>query len=100
MAFLERVGFRPAAFDLALEAVERLTRADDPGPVGLVAISVPMHTALHIGVREGARLFRCGAPPAAASATRSAATLARVRVVRIVLRANLLVRSALRRDSS
>lgn len=58
MAFLEQAGYRPAAFDLALEPIERLTDADDAGPVGLVAISVPMHTALHIGVRASASIRR------------------------------------------
>ncbi len=47
LGFLERAGFRPAAVDLA---VERL----DPGKVArarLIAISVPMHTALRLGVK-------------------------------------------------
>jgi radical SAM superfamily enzyme YgiQ (UPF0313 family) len=57
MAFLERAGFHPTAIDLA---VERLDRGldDDADEVRLVAISVPMHTALHIGVRAAARLRR------------------------------------------
>jgi radical SAM superfamily enzyme YgiQ (UPF0313 family) len=45
-AFLERAGFRPAALDLAVERFDpaRVRRA------GLVAVSVPMHTALRIGL--------------------------------------------------
>ncbi|MGB8929683.1 MAG: CUAEP/CCAEP-tail radical SAM protein [Anaeromyxobacteraceae bacterium] len=52
-AFLERAGFRPAALDLAIDPLE-------PGLVAaarLVAISVPMHTALRLGV-EAARRVR------------------------------------------
>lgn len=56
VAFLERAGFRPAALDLALEPLDRLlARAPDP-PVRLVAISVPMHTALHIGTRAALQI--------------------------------------------
>ncbi|HSN16406.1 MAG TPA: CUAEP/CCAEP-tail radical SAM protein [Anaeromyxobacteraceae bacterium] len=52
-AFLERAGFRPAALDLAIEPL-------DPARVlaaRLVALSVPMHTALRLGV-EAARRVR------------------------------------------
>jgi radical SAM superfamily enzyme YgiQ (UPF0313 family) len=52
MAFLERAGFRPAALDLAVEPL-------DEGRVlcaRLVAISVPMHTALRIGARAAERI--------------------------------------------
>jgi radical SAM superfamily enzyme YgiQ (UPF0313 family) len=52
-AFLERAGFRPAALDLAVEPL-------DPARVSaarLVAFSVPMHTALRLGV-EAARRVR------------------------------------------
>jgi radical SAM superfamily enzyme YgiQ (UPF0313 family) len=51
-AFLERAGFRPAALDLSVERLdpERLRRAR------LVAISVPMHTALRLGIALAARL--------------------------------------------
>lgn len=59
LAFLERAGFAPAAADLA---VQRL----DPAAVRaarLVAISVPMHTALRIGV-EAARQVRALNPAA------------------------------------
>jgi len=45
-AFLERAGFRPAALDLAVERFDRarVRRAR------LLAISVPMHTALRLGL--------------------------------------------------
>jgi len=56
-AFLERAGFRPGAIDLAVEKLDGLLDAD-AGEVGLVAISVPMHTALHIGVRAARKLRR------------------------------------------
>jgi radical SAM superfamily enzyme YgiQ (UPF0313 family) len=51
-AFLERAGFRPAAVDLAVERLEpeRLRRAR------LVAISVPMHTALRLGLSLASRV--------------------------------------------
>ena len=51
-AFLERAGFHPAALDLAVEPLDaaRLRRAR------LVAISVPMHTALRIGLAFAARV--------------------------------------------
>jgi radical SAM superfamily enzyme YgiQ (UPF0313 family) len=47
LAFLERAGFAPACLDLAVEAFDeaRLGRAR------LIAISVPMHTALRLGLR-------------------------------------------------
>jgi radical SAM superfamily enzyme YgiQ (UPF0313 family) len=51
-AFLERAGFAPATLDLAVEAI-------DPGLVRaakLVAISVPMHTALRLGLAAAARV--------------------------------------------
>jgi radical SAM superfamily enzyme YgiQ (UPF0313 family) len=45
-AFLERLGYRPATMDLAVEPfdAEKVVRAR------LVAVSVPMHTALRLGV--------------------------------------------------
>jgi radical SAM superfamily enzyme YgiQ (UPF0313 family) len=51
-AFLERAGFRPASLDLSLER---------PDPEGLrrarlVAISVPMHTALRLGLAFAERV--------------------------------------------
>jgi len=51
-AFLERAGFRPAALDLAVERLDlaRIRRAR------LVAISVPMHTALRIGLAFATRV--------------------------------------------
>jgi radical SAM superfamily enzyme YgiQ (UPF0313 family) len=51
-AFLERAGFRPAALDLAVEPFDaaRVARAR------LCAISVPMHTALRLGVAAAARM--------------------------------------------
>jgi len=62
-AFLERAGFRPAALDLQVQpfdeaAVSLVRRAR------LVALSVPMHTALRLGL-EAARLVREAAPAAA-----------------------------------
>jgi radical SAM superfamily enzyme YgiQ (UPF0313 family) len=59
-AFLERAGFRPAALDLALDPL-------DPAAVRrarLAAISVPMHTALRLGV-EAARRIRALNPSCA-----------------------------------
>ena len=60
MAFLERAGFAPAALDLAVEPFDeaRVRRAR------LVAIAVPMHTALRIGV-HAARRIRALNPDAA-----------------------------------
>jgi radical SAM superfamily enzyme YgiQ (UPF0313 family) len=51
-AFLERAGFAPAALDLAVEPLdpERVRAAR------LVAISVPMHTALRLGLAAAARI--------------------------------------------
>lgn len=52
LAFLRRAGFRPAALDVAAEAFseEKAARAR------LAAISVPMHTALRLGVAVARRL--------------------------------------------
>jgi radical SAM superfamily enzyme YgiQ (UPF0313 family) len=52
MAFLERAGFAPRALDLAVEPLDetKVQRAR------LVAISVPMHTALRIGVNAADRI--------------------------------------------
>src|SRR3954451_17584645 len=51
-AFLERREFRPSYVDTAIEALDldRLARAK------LVAVSVPMHTALRLGVGVLARV--------------------------------------------
>jgi radical SAM superfamily enzyme YgiQ (UPF0313 family) len=54
LAFLERAGFAPAALDLSVEPF-------DPGRVArarLVAISVPMHTALRLGMQVAAEVRR------------------------------------------
>jgi radical SAM superfamily enzyme YgiQ (UPF0313 family) len=52
LGFLEAAGFRPAALDLAVEPFDaaRVARAR------LVAVSVPMHTALRLGVRVAERV--------------------------------------------
>ncbi|MEE8143468.1 MAG: CUAEP/CCAEP-tail radical SAM protein [Planctomycetota bacterium] len=57
MAFLRRAGFSPEALDLSVEPLdaERVKRAR------LAAISVPMHTALRLGV-EAARRIRAANP--------------------------------------
>lgn len=51
-AFLERRGYQPATMDLSVEPFDggRVARAE------LVAISVPMHTALRLGVAAAARI--------------------------------------------
>jgi radical SAM superfamily enzyme YgiQ (UPF0313 family) len=51
-AFLERAGYAPAVLDLSVEPldIEKVRRAR------LVAISVPMHTALRLGVRVAGRV--------------------------------------------
>ncbi|MGZ6126213.1 MAG: CUAEP/CCAEP-tail radical SAM (seleno)protein [Myxococcales bacterium] len=57
MAALERAGFSPAAQDVSVEQLsgEALSRAR------LVLISVPMHTALQLGVRVAAKAREAGA---------------------------------------
>jgi radical SAM superfamily enzyme YgiQ (UPF0313 family) len=52
LAFLERAGFAPDALDIAVEsfAVEKIARAR------FIGISVPMHTALRLGVRVAERV--------------------------------------------
>src|SRR5215470_9124597 len=52
LAFLERAGFAPAVLDIAVEPFdpEKVARAS------LIAISVPMHTALRLGVRVAERV--------------------------------------------
>src|SRR5215475_1741169 len=52
MGFLRRAGFAPDVLDVAVERLDesKVARA------GLVAISVPMHTALRLGVRVAERV--------------------------------------------
>jgi radical SAM superfamily enzyme YgiQ (UPF0313 family) len=52
MGFLQRAGFAPDVLDVAVERLDesKVERA------GLVAISVPMHTALRLGVRVAERV--------------------------------------------
>jgi radical SAM superfamily enzyme YgiQ (UPF0313 family) len=54
LAWLRRAGFQPAAVDTAVDELpdEAIARA------GLVAIAVPMHTALRLGVAIAARVRR------------------------------------------
>jgi radical SAM superfamily enzyme YgiQ (UPF0313 family) len=56
-AFLHRAGYAPAVLDLSVEPLdaEKIRRAR------LIAISVPMHTALRIGVAAAAKLRELGA---------------------------------------
>jgi radical SAM superfamily enzyme YgiQ (UPF0313 family) len=58
-AFLERAGYRPAVLDLSVEPLD----ADRVRRARLIAISVPMHTALRLGVvaAEGIRALNPGA---------------------------------------
>src|SRR5436309_2486937 len=51
-AFLERAGYRPAVMDLSIEPfdAEKVRRAR------LVAVAVPMHTALRVGVAAASRV--------------------------------------------
>ena len=51
-AFLERAGYQPDSCDLAVEPLDeaKVRRA------GVVAIAVPMHTALRLGVRAAERI--------------------------------------------
>jgi radical SAM superfamily enzyme YgiQ (UPF0313 family) len=51
-AFLERAGFRPAALDLAVERLD----PERGRHASLVAISVPMHTALRLGLAAAERI--------------------------------------------
>ena len=53
LAFLERAGFAPEALDVSVQQFD----ASKAARARLVAISVPMHTALRLGVRV-ARLIR------------------------------------------
>src|SRR3977135_104915 len=51
-AFLERAGFAPATIDLAVEPLDEARGKLAP----LLAIAVPMHTALRLGVRAAERI--------------------------------------------
>jgi radical SAM superfamily enzyme YgiQ (UPF0313 family) len=51
-AFLERAGYAPAVLDLSVEPLD----PDKVRRARVVAISVPMHTALRLGVRVAARV--------------------------------------------
>ncbi len=51
-AFLERAGYAPAVMDLAVEPFD----ADKVRRARVVAVSVPMHTALRLGVATAARI--------------------------------------------
>src|SRR5437870_10965765 len=59
LAFLQRAGFAPAALDLAVEPLD----SDAVRRARLVALSVPMHTALRLG-GEAARRIRALQPSA------------------------------------
>ncbi len=52
MAFLERAGYAPDVIDIAVEDFD----VDKARQAEFVAISVPMHTALRLGVRVAARI--------------------------------------------
>jgi radical SAM superfamily enzyme YgiQ (UPF0313 family) len=60
LAFLERAGFAPDALDIAVQDFDEAKVAQ----ARLVAISVPMHTALRLGVRVAERVLQLN--PAAA----------------------------------
>src|SRR5438445_2795998 len=51
-AFLERLGYRPATLDVSVEPFD----AEAVKRARLVAISVPMHTALRVGVAVAERV--------------------------------------------
>src|SRR5262249_33735281 len=52
LAFLERAGFAPDVLDIAVEPFN----AEKVACAGFVGISVPMHTALRLGVRVAERV--------------------------------------------
>jgi radical SAM superfamily enzyme YgiQ (UPF0313 family) len=54
LAFLERAGFAAEALDISVEEFD----ADKAAGAGLVAISVPMHTALRLGARVADQIRR------------------------------------------
>src|SRR5260370_35830596 len=82
-AFLERLGYRPATLDVSVEPFD----AEAVKRARLVAISVPMHTALRVGgaVAERGRAANpgghlwfvglCATPTAAYLAARGAASV-------------------------
>jgi radical SAM superfamily enzyme YgiQ (UPF0313 family) len=51
-AFLERAGYRPAVLDLSVEPLD----AEKVARARLIAVSVPMHTALRVGVAAAERI--------------------------------------------
>ena len=55
VAFLRRAGFAPTCLDLAVEALDAAAEAR-LAAARLVAISVPMHTAMALGLRVAARV--------------------------------------------
>jgi radical SAM superfamily enzyme YgiQ (UPF0313 family) len=52
LAFLEQAGYRPSAIDIAVQRFD----AEQAGRARFVGISVPMHTALRLGVRTAERV--------------------------------------------
>ncbi|MEP6861231.1 MAG: CUAEP/CCAEP-tail radical SAM protein [Deltaproteobacteria bacterium] len=60
VAFLRRAGYLPVCLDLAVEALDEAAEAA-LARAKLVAISVPMHTALRLGVRVAERVEQLGA---------------------------------------
>jgi len=52
LGFLERAGFRPDAIDIAVEAFDE----EKVKVAGFIGVSVPMHTALRLGVRVAERV--------------------------------------------
>src|SRR5262249_1778452 len=56
-AFLRKAGFDPTCLDLAVEELDEGARAR-LGAARLVVLSVPMHTALALGLRVAARVRR------------------------------------------
>jgi len=57
VAFLRRAGFDPTCLDLAVEPLDEAARAR-LNAARLVALSVPMHTALTLGLRVAERVRR------------------------------------------
>src|SRR5947208_14357442 len=58
-AFLERAGYHPAVMDLSVEPFD----ADKVRRARLVAMAVPMHTALRLGVAAAARVRAANPDP-------------------------------------